>query len=189
MSTYFIHPSSLVETKAIGEKTTIWAFVHILPGAHIGSRVNICDHVFIENKVIVGNNVTIKSGVYLWDGITIEDNVFIGPAAVFTNDIYPRSKNNQYIQKKTVLKRGSSVGANATVLAGVTMGKYSMIGAGSVVTKNIPDFALAYGNPAQVKGFICICTKKISLVKKIYICECGKKYVINKNSVQLEILK
>ncbi len=150
MRKYFVHKKALVETKKIGSNSKIWAFVHILPGATIGKNCNICDHCFIENNVKIGNNVTIKNGVYLWDGMNIEDNVFIGPGACFTNDLYPRSKNKNYQQKKTLLKKGCSIGANATILPGITIGQNAMIGAGSVVTKNVPDFALVYGNPARI---------------------------------------
>lgn len=153
MSTFSIHPNAIVETTEIGEGTRIWAFVHILNGAKIGSNCNICDHCYIEYDVEVGNNVTIKCGIYLWEGVRIEDDVFLGPNVVFTNNPRPRSK--QYIEHiKTYIKKGSSIGANATILAGITIGKYAMIGMGSVVTKSIPDYALAYGNPARVKGWV-----------------------------------
>jgi len=149
---YQIHKNAIVKSKNIGEGTKIWAFCNILEGAKIGRRGNICDGCFMEGKVTVGNNVTIKNGVYLWDGVTVEDNVFIGPAVVFTNDLNPRSKNTKYEKKKTLVKKGSSIGANATILPGITVGKYAMVGAGSVVTKNVPDFALVYGNPAKIMG-------------------------------------
>lgn len=158
---YKIHPTAIVNTKNIGEGTRIWAFVHILDKVIIGKNANICDHCFIENNVVIGNDVTIKCGVYLWDGITIEDNVFIGPSASFANDQYPRSKNTNYIQKKTLLKQGCSIGSNATILPGITIGKYAMIGAGAVVTKDVPDYALVYGNPAKICGQVDISGKKI----------------------------
>lgn len=182
---YYVHPNSLVESKKIGEGTKIWAFAHILPGASIGKNANICDHTFIENDVQVGDDVTIKSGVYLWDGIRIEDRVFIGPAAVFTNDVYPRSKNTSYEQKKILLKEGSSIGANATILPGVTVGKNSMVGAGSVVTKDVPNFALVYGNPARVHGYICSCMKKIKINIKTHRCDCGIVYKKIKDEIRV----
>lgn len=139
----FIHPNALVEPGAtIGEKTNVWAFAHILPGAIIGQHCNICDHVFIENKVIIGNRVTIKSGVYLWDGLTLEDDVFIGPNATFTNDPFPRSKQHLPSYPQTILRRGASIGANATILPGLIIGQNSMIGAGAVVTTDVPPMPL-----------------------------------------------
>jgi len=176
MKNNFIHPTAIVESKNIGTGTRIWAFVHILEGASIGKNVNICDYCFIENKVVIGNNVTIKSGVYLWDSLIIEDNVMIGPAVVFTNDRYPRSKNREWIEDKILLKTGCSIGANSTILPKVTIGQYAMIGAGSIITKDVPDFALVYGNPAKIKNYVCICTKKLDFVNEKSICICGRKY-------------
>lgn len=154
MALKFIHELAYVETESVGQGTRIWAFAHILPGAVIGEDVNICDHTFIENDVIVGNRVTIKCGVYLWDGVRLEDDVFVGPNATFTNDLFPRSK--QYLSDfpKTVVKCGASIGANATILPGITIGKNAMIGAGSVVTQDVPDNAVVVGNPAKVIRFL-----------------------------------
>lgn len=149
---YFIHEKAIVKTKNIGEGTKIWAFCNILKGAKIGKNCNISDGCFIEENVVIGDNVTIKNGVYLWEGVKVEDSVFIGPGAVFTNDKYPRSKNTKYQQKKILIKKGCSIGANATILPGITIGEYAMIGAGAVVTKNVADFALVYGNPAKIMG-------------------------------------
>lgn len=144
-----IHPLSDCKTENIGENTNIWQFCVIFPEAKIGNDCNICANVLIENKVSVGNNVTIKSGVQLWDGITVEDNVFIGPNATFTNDLFPRSKNPDWKMNETVIKKGASIGANATILCGVTIGENAMIGAGSVVTKDIPAGEVWVGNPAR----------------------------------------
>lgn len=147
---YSIHPNALVESGNIGENTKIWAFVHVLPGAIIGSDCNICDHVFIENDVVVGDRVTIKCGVQLWDGLRIENNVFIGPNATFTNDLFPRSKQN-FELLQTIVKDGASIGANATILPGITIGQGAMVAAGSVVTKDVPPNVLVVGNPAKIQ--------------------------------------
>ena len=146
-----IHPLSDCKSKNIGENTNIWQFCVIFPNAVIGDNCNICAQVLIENKVIIGNNVTIKSGVQLWDGVIIEDNVFIGPNATFTNDLLPRSKNKDWKMLKTIIKQSASIGANATILAGITIGENALIGAGSVVTKDVPANTLWYGNPAVQK--------------------------------------
>lgn len=144
-----IHNTSDVQSQEIGEGTVVWQFCVILPGATIGKNCNINCMVFIENDVTIGNNVTIKPGVQIWDGITVEDDVFIGPNATFTNDLRPRSK--QYPDKflRTLIKRGVSIGANATILPGITIGESAMIGAGCVVTKNIPPHTTWIGNPAK----------------------------------------
>lgn len=149
-----IHLLSDVLSQNIGENTSIWQFCVILGGAKIGANCNICTGVLIENEVVVGDNVTIKSGVQLWDGVTIEDNVFIGPNATFTNDLVPRSKVYPEYLGKTIVRKGVSIGANATIVVGVEIGEHAMIGAGSVVTKNISPNTLWYGNPAVQKGYI-----------------------------------
>lgn len=177
-----IHPSAIVDTKDIGKNSKIWAFVHILNNVHIGENVNICDHCFIEQNVSIGNNVTIKCGVWIWDGVIIEDDVFIGPNVTFTNDIYPRSKNIHFEKKQTILKMGSSIGANATLLSGIEIGAYSMVGAGSVVTKNVSDYSMVYGNPATFKGHICKCGKKLKMVDQISQCICGLQYKTGQNN-------
>lgn len=144
-----IHPTAEVQTDQIGEDTQIWQFCVILRGAKIGSNCNINFNVFIENDVVIGNNVTIKSGVQLWDGLRVENNVFIGPNVTFTNDKYPRSKQYPEQFTQTIIKEGASIGAGAVILSGITIGENSMIGAGSVVTKNIPNNELWFGNPAK----------------------------------------
>lgn len=149
-----VHPQALVESDSIGAGSRIWAFAHILPGATIGRDANICDHVFIEGDVAVGDRVTIKSGVQLWDGLRVEDDVFIGPNATFTNDPFPRSKQRPERYTPTVLRRGCSIGANAVVLPGVTVGASAVVGAGAVVTHDVPAFAIVYGNPARIRGYV-----------------------------------
>lgn len=134
-----IHSLSDVQSVNIGENTNIWQYCVVLKGAKIGSDCNICSHCFIENEVVIGNRVTVKNGVYLYDGITIEDDVFIGPNATFCNDRYPKSKNKNFKLEKILIKKGASIGANVTVLPGVTIGANALIGAGSVITKDVPD--------------------------------------------------
>ncbi len=149
-----IHSTAEVQTQQIGENTQIWQYCVILKNAIIGKNCNINFNVFIENEVIIGDNVTIKSGVQVWDGVTIEDDVFIGPNVTFTNDLVPRSKVYPEKFQKTHIKKGVSIGANSTIIAGNTVGEYAFIGAGSVVTKNIPPYTVWYGNPAVQKGTI-----------------------------------
>jgi UDP-2-acetamido-3-amino-2,3-dideoxy-glucuronate N-acetyltransferase len=148
-NTVFIHTHALCESASIGSGSRVWAFVHILPGAKIGSECNICDHVFIENDVIVGNNVTIKSGVQLWDGVRIGNNVFIGPNVTFTNDKYPISCNSDYKKLMTIVEDNVSIGANSTILPGIKIGHGAVIGAGSVVTKSVEALSKVFGNPAK----------------------------------------
>jgi acetyltransferase-like isoleucine patch superfamily enzyme len=146
----FIHPSSDVQSKQIGEGTRIWQYVVVLPGAIIGRDSNICSHCFIENQVVVGDRVTVKCGVQLWDGVTLEDDVFVGPNATFTNDLHPRSRNAAAKLLPTLVKKGASIGANATILPGLTIGEGAMVGAGAVVTKDVPPRTLVVGNPARI---------------------------------------
>lgn len=151
---FYAHPMAICESTSIGADTRIWAFVHVLPKAVIGSGCNICDGVFIENDVVVGDRVTIKCGVQLWDGTEIEDDVFIGPNATFTNDKFPRSKVYPESFARTVIRKGASIGANATILPGITVGGNAMIGAGAVVTRSVPPNAIVVGNPARIVGYV-----------------------------------
>ena len=149
-----IHPLANVQSHNIGKNTNIWQFSIVLPGAKIGDNCNVNCHTFIENDVIIGDNVTIKSGVYLWDGLYIEDNVFIGPNVTFINDLVPRSKQYPTEFQKTIIKNNVSIGANSTILGGIVISEFAMIGAGSLITKDIPPFTVWYGNPSIQKGFI-----------------------------------
>ena len=178
MENYKIHPLADVQTKNIGKGTIVWQFSVILKGAEIGVNCNINALTLIENDVVLGNNVTVKSGVQIWDGLRIKDNVFIGPNVTFTNDFAPRSKKPPTKFLKTTLKQGASLGANSTIIGGLTLGKYSMVGAGSVVTKDVPDYALVYGNPAQLKGYVCECGEKLI---GFYCNICCKNYIMTNN--------
>jgi acetyltransferase-like isoleucine patch superfamily enzyme len=150
---YFTHPEGRVESSEVGAGTRVWAFAHVLKGARIGSDCNICDHTFIEGGAVVGDRVTVKCGVQLWDGVTLEDDVFVGPNATFTNDPFPRSGRRPAELTRTLVRRGASIGANATLLPGVTVGAGAMVGAGAVVTRDVPPRAIVMGNPAVVTGF------------------------------------
>ena len=149
---YYLHPAAICETTQIGRNTRIWAFTHILPGAVIGEDCNICDFVFIENQVVLGDRVTLKSGVYLWDGLILENDVFIGPNVTFTNDKYPKSRKRPDRFPVTKVMNGASIGANSTILPGITIGENAMIGAGSVVTHDVPNGVTVLGNPARIVG-------------------------------------
>lgn len=149
----FIHPLSDVQSRQIGQGTRIWQFAVVLPHAVIGNNCNICAHTLIENDVIIGNNVTVKSGVYLWDGLRVGHNVFIGPNATFTNDKHPRSRQYPDRFLQTTIADGASIGANATILPGISIGQNAMVGAGAVVTRDVPDYAVVFGNPAVIQRY------------------------------------
>jgi acetyltransferase-like isoleucine patch superfamily enzyme len=151
---YFVHEKAICETSSVGERTRIWAFAHILEDARIGADCNICDGVFIEGGVTVGDRVTVKCGVQLWAGVTLEDDVFVGPNATFTNDPFPRSKQYPEKHSETKVRKGASIGANATILPGLEIGTNAMVGAGAVVTHSVPPHAIAAGNPAKIVGYV-----------------------------------
>ncbi len=149
-----IHPHSDVQSKQIGANTRVWQYCVVLPGAVIGSDCNLCANVLVENDVQIGDRVTVKSGVQLWDGVTIEDDVFIGPNATFSNDPFPRSRQRPREYARTLIRRGASIGANATILPGVTIGEHAMVAAGAVVTRNVPAYGIVVGNPARITGYV-----------------------------------
>lgn len=154
-SSVFVHERAIVEPGArLGAGSRIWAFAHILGGAVVGRDCNVCDHVFIENEVVIGDRVTLKCGVQVWDGVRLDDDVFVGPNVTFTNDVFPRSKSKTFKPARTHVKTGASLGANCTVLAGLVVGQHAMIGAGAVVTKDVPPYAIVVGNPAAIMGYV-----------------------------------
>lgn len=177
-----IHPTAEVQTNNIGFGTTVWQNCVVLKDAIIGENCNINYNVFIENDVVIGDNVTIKSGVQIWDGLRIGNNVFISPNVTFTNDFTPRSKKHSKKFLITTIFEGASIGANATIIGGITIGKFAMVGAGSVVTKNIPDFTLWYGNPAVYKANVCKCGNKLDNFLRCK--ECNISYKIIKGRIE-----
>lgn len=189
MTEYFVHATSLVDGSAeIGSGTKIWQFCNIMGDTNIGENCNIGQGVFVESEVMVGNRVKIKNNVALYSGVVCEDDVFLGPNCVFTNVINPRS----FIERKdkfrrTIVRKGATIGANATIICGHTIGAYSMVGAGSVVTKDVPDYALVMGNPARIKGYVCQCGEKLEAIDVMYLCsKCGKQYRKIDESLKLE---
>ena len=182
---FFVHPSALVETELIGDRTRIWAFAHVMKGANVGSDCNIGDHTFIEAGASIGNNVTVKNGVSVWARVTVEDNCFLGPHCVFTNDLNPRA----YIKKgpetllPTLVRANSTIGANATIICGNAIGHFAFVGAGSVVVRDVADYALVVGNPARQIGWMCECASKLpmkasSAVNETCVCShCGATFV------------
>jgi len=173
MTAPFIHPQAVCETSLVGEGTRIWAFAHVLPGARIGRDCNLGENVFVENAVKIGNLCTIKNGVSLWDGVTLEDGVFLGPSCAFTNVLRPRAfiKRGHEIYRATLLKKGCTIGANATIICGVTIGEYAMIGAGTVVTKDVPSHTLFTGNPGVPAGRVCYCGERLDAKDFCALCE------------------
>lgn len=186
----FVHESSYIDDGCtIGEGTYIWHFSHIMNGCTIGKNCNIGQNVVVSPGVIIGNNVKIQNNVSVYTGVICEDNVFLGPSCVFTNVINPRSHINRKSEfKTTIVHEGASVGANATIVCGNNIGRYAMIGAGSVVTKNIPDFAKAVGNPARIVGWVCRCGESLHFDNNTSTCKtCGKQYIKSNNNLVKEL--
>jgi UDP-2-acetamido-3-amino-2,3-dideoxy-glucuronate N-acetyltransferase len=190
MGHFYQHPKALIEDGAlIGSGTRVWAFAHILGNVTIGEDCNICDHTFVEGGVRIGQRVTLKCGVYLWDGMVIEDDVFVGPCVAFTNDLLPRSRQRLKSYPTTTLRQGCSIGANATILPGLTIGRWAIVGAGAVVTSNVPDYALVFGNPARAQGWVCRCARKLSFGSSGALsCACGRNFKLNPDQTVKEII-
>jgi len=187
---YFVHESSYVDDGCtIGEGTKIWHFSHIMSGCTIGKRCNIGQNVVISPGVVLGEGVKIQNNVSVYTGVVCEDGVFLGPSCVFTNVINPRSfieRKHEY--RKTVVKKGASIGANATIVCGHDIGRYAFVGAGAVVTKNVPDYALVYGSPATIRGYVCRCGEKLHFADGKAVCPaCAEKYEMNEKNEVKEI--
>jgi len=177
----FKHPLALVESRSIGPGTRIWAWAHVMEGARVGADCNIGEHCFIEKGAVLGDRVTVKNGVAVWEGVTAEDDVFLGPNVALTNDLRPRSKVYHAAVTRTLLKRGASIGANATLLCGITVGEYAMVGAGAVVTRDVPANGLVVGNPARLTGHVCRCGERLRVGSRSASCaSCGRRYSIAK---------
>jgi len=186
---YYVHPSSYVDDGVeIGEGTKVWHFSHIQTGSRIGEGCSIGQSVNIANNVRIGNYVKIQNNVSVYEGVELEDYVFCGPSMVFTNVMNPRSEFPQRgseFYNKTLVKRSASIGANATIVCGNTIGRSAFIGAGSVVTRDVPDYAMVYGNPAKIRGWVCACGVKLSFEGEAAICpKCGREYLLRDGVVQ-----
>ena len=171
----FVHEKGLCESDLVGPRTRIWAFAHVMEGARIGADCNVCDHAFIETGAVVGDGVTVKNNVLIWDRVTVEDDVFLGPNVVFTNDRNPRAavKKSSGELISTRVSRGATIGANATIICGVTIGESAFVAAGAVVASDVPPFALVVGNPARSTGWVCVCGRKLPHQLR---CSCGRAY-------------
>ena len=171
----FVHPKGLCESDRVGPRTRVWAFAHVLPGAEVGADCNVCDHAFIEGGARLGDRVTVKNAVLVWDRVTVEDEVFLGPNMVFTNDLRPRVgfKKSRGQLLPTLVRRGATIGANATVLCGLTIGAHALVAAGAVVVRDVPAHALVAGNPADRIGWVCRCGGSLDAE---LACACGRRY-------------
>ena len=186
---YFIHESSYVDEGCeIGDGTKIWHFSHIMKGCKIGRNCNIGQNVVVSPDVVLGDGCKVQNNVSIYTGVVCEDGVFLGPSCVFTNVINPRAfieRKREF--RKTLIRRGASIGANATIVCGHTIGKYAMVGAGSVVTRDVPDYALVYGCPAEIRGWVCRCGERIRFSSGRAVCSaCGKTYQMNASGYTIE---
>ncbi len=190
----YVHPQALNESDQVGDGSRIWAYAHVMSGAVVGRNCNIGDHAFIENGAVVGNGVTIKNGVCVWEGVTLEDYVFAGPNVVFTNDRFPRSPRNPIMEgvyegkrwlSKTLIREGATVGANATILCGISIGRYAMVGAGSLVLRDVPDFELVAGSPAAAIGSVCMCGHRLPDDPSPVCTFCSRTYTLSDATLKL----
>jgi acetyltransferase-like isoleucine patch superfamily enzyme len=179
----FTHETALVASSQIGAGTKIWAYCNLLEGSRVGRDCQICDRVFLEDGATLGNRVTVKCGVSIWKGISVEDDVFIGPGVMFTNDRFPRSRRHLAEHPQTVIGRYASLCAGAVLLPGIRVGSYALVGAGAVVTRDVPDFGLVYGNPARQHGWVCVCGARLDSAGPALVCQqaCGRAYVLEAN--------
>lgn len=195
---FFKHPTALVSPRArVGDQTRVWAFVNIQDGAVIGQGCNICDGCYIEKGSIIGNHVTLKNGVNVFEGVTLEDDVFCGANTAFINDSHPRAlRHDPWVLERTLVQKGASIGSNAVILCGITVGKYAVVGAGAVVTKSIADYEIVAGNPGRILGYACRCGRKLSvddpqkgddpLSADHYCAACRKRYVFIDHKLHLK---
>ena len=178
-----VHPQGLCESDDVGAGTRVWAFAHVLPGARIGRDCNICDHAFVERGAVLGDRVTVKNAVLIWDGVTIGDDVFIGPNVVFTNDLRPRRRDRSadpFRPVPTIVRDGASLGAQSTVVCGVTIGEHAFVAAGAVVTRDVAAYTSVRGNPARVVGWVCRCGEPLP---DSLTCTCGLTYAADGDGI------
>ena len=178
MSDFFAHPLALVETQEIGNGTRVWAWTHVMEGARIGTDCNVGEHCFVERGATLGDRVTVKNGVSVWEGTRVGNDVFLGPHCVLTNDLHPRSRNKDWVLSPVVLQDGCSIGAGATLLGGITVGRHALVSAGAVVTRDVPDQALVVGNPARQLGWVCTCGHPLVEEGGRLTCDCGRAYLL-----------
>lgn len=183
----FVHPNGLCESTTVGDGTRVWAFAHVLPGALVGRDCNVGDHAFIEGGAVVGDRVTVKNAVLVWDGVTVEDDVFLGPNMIFTNDLNPRAHvkkaRDQFLT--TRVAHGATIGANATIVCGVTIGHHAFVAAGAVVTRNVAPHALVAGVPARAMGWVCTCGERLHEELR---CECGRRFALDATGALGEVV-
>ncbi len=182
----FVHAQGLCESESVGDGTRVWAFAHVLPGARVGQNCNICDGAYVEGGAVLGDRVTVKNQVMIFDGVTVGDHVFLGPGVAFTNDLNPRAhvKRGGDELLPTVVERGATLGARVTVVCGVTIGEYAFVGAGAVVTKDVPAHAFVVGNPARQIGWACWCGLRLP---ESLDCTCGRSFALDGDVVREQV--